>query len=229
MLEKTANRKLIRRGAYAVVPKTVEGLRTPDRKAAEPDNEDLDPVEVELTPKVKRVKLLDTGRDHDANLDDATAKQVTNMCVIISHVMLLLNETSLFYFDLRVKPANAEPSKRSSLIKTWATAVSKAGPTYPVSSRANDAVTASAKSSKSVVPSAVFSAASIGTSNTTLGNTKCNPKQDFGITDDANPDATILIDDSDDHGDPFENDEETERQAAVSSPHKGFKRLTSQV
>jgi hypothetical protein len=134
--------------------------------------------------------------------------------------MLLLNETSLYYFDLSV-PA-AEIPKPAAIVNNWATTVSQSQPTFPTSLKIKPSATASSKSkSSSTVLTAFSDASRAQSSKATSKSTKVLNKPQAR--------AALELIDGAVSGGLFDDDEEAEHEAALSSPTKGRQRLTHQV
>src|ERR1700731_4581845 len=66
------DRTLRRRGAYAVVPTTVDALRTPDKTKKDYVSKE-DRAIGELTPKIERIKLKGKSGDVDDSLATSTS------------------------------------------------------------------------------------------------------------------------------------------------------------
>jgi hypothetical protein len=138
--------------------------------------------------------------------------------------MLLLNETTLFYFSLGKQ---AQPQgKVSGVIKDWADKVSRSvqpptkgpiGSSTSGSSRPTKSGTLStgtAVNSAASVPTSFRSTSSAAKDANTKATSKPSSKQPFEVVKFGGIDS---------------GDETEEREAALSSPIKGGKRLTSVV
>jgi hypothetical protein len=143
--------------------------------------------------------------------------------------MLLFNETSLYYFDLSTQAA--ETLKPTGLIENWATAESRSQPTFPVLLKTKASALASSKLKSSSTALTKFSDASRAQSS---GVTSVNNKSTKASGGLDKPQAgavlpTFELNDGAVSGGLFDDDEEAEREAALSSPIKGHQRLTHQV
>jgi hypothetical protein len=136
-------------------------------------------------------------------------------------IMLLLNETTLFYFSLgdQARPQG----KVSGVIKDWAEKVSRSAQP-PSKGFSTSSGTSQARTAKSV-SSAFNSATSVPTSfrSTTSAAVKDDKAKIASKTSSKQLTELVKLGG-------FESEDETnEREAALSSPIKGGKRLTSVV
>jgi hypothetical protein len=123
-------------------------------------------------------------------------------------MLLHLNETTLFYFNLRSKPAG-EKQTAKGVIKDWAT---------KVSATALPAIKANLKNTNSANPPSITQQGpTYGSGNFGTGTPEFEIDIDEGV---SHTSALDLMEDE---------DEEEEHQSAMSSPIKGKKRLTSKV
>jgi hypothetical protein len=136
--------------------------------------------------------------------------------VIRSYLMLLLNEISLWYFNLSASKETSEPS---GLVKDWANLVSN------LQSKMKPSATATASSKSSSSTALVFSDARRAQSSkaTSVHSKGTKPPKARA----ASP-AVIVIDGAVSGG-LFDDWEDAEHEAALSSPVKGHQRLTHQV
>jgi hypothetical protein len=132
--------------------------------------------------------------------------------------MLFLNETSLFYYDLSTKAS--EPHGSSALIQNWAKTVSRS------TSMLKTVTTGSSKSKSSAAGLAAFSAS--GASRTQSSKATSADIQTSKAKKSLDKHSPLPIFERAAE-DLFDDDEEPEREAALSSPRKGQQRLTSQV
>jgi len=139
--------------------------------------------------------------------------------------MLQLNETTLFYFNLRTTAdaTTHDKEKASGLVKDWAAKVSRsAKPTLPsltaklktTSSRASDVSESTTTKASTATGNTSIKSGSIGANKT---HTK-SYEIDVALASDVS--VLELLEDADD---------EEEHEAALSSPVKSKKRLTSAV
>ena len=119
--------------------------------------------------------------------------------------MLCLNESTLFYYGFRT--SKGKP-KHAGVVKDWAAKV-----------------TQSQKSSKPGAPSSLTLKSGMAPKTSTKLSSLVDDSDDSYTIDDELMESkkSVPVDLWDDDGD------EPEHQAALSSPHKGRKRLTSQV
>jgi hypothetical protein len=129
-------------------------------------------------------------------------------------LMLILDDTTLFFYSLRLSATNN--LKKVGLIRDWATEVT--GPNAKTTSKA-----------KSKAPSSVVSASTltaVSTSATTKSRTTSSGG--VGLSGASRPPSTVP-EGFNEIGGLFDEDESAEREAAMSSPIKGNKRVTSAV
>src|ERR1700722_17764788 len=144
---------------------------------------------------------------------------------LVIPMLLLLNETALYYYDLSSWPT--ERFKSSGLVNDWAKAVSHSKPNFPVSSKTT-AATASSKSS--TVDLTAFSAGETRSSKATSVNIKTSKSvKTLNKHDPSSKLPSLEVKDGAVSNGLFDEDEEPEHEATLSSPIKGRQRLTHQV
>lgn len=129
--------------------------------------------------------------------------------------MLALNERTLFYFNPRASGSALVKKSTSGLVETWA--AGKRG----AASRSNTHSTHTAVKAVVKVPAA----AAKSTSTQAVYKSATAPTRTVTISDTSSEIEIVKYPALDQ----LEDNEEDEREAALSSPIKGQKRLTSEV
>ena len=133
--------------------------------------------------------------------------KLISTCSIFT-VMLILDETTLFFFNLRAPTHITSSQRLPGLIESWVARVPSGAP-----------VKKGLKAMASVILSSTLAGSKTAKSRTTSSNS-------VGISSASEPPSTIAVNEL---GGLFDENESDEREAAMSSPIKGKTRVTSAV